>query len=63
METAYTIMVKELFQQYYKRNISVEEYRSQRSKIIHELDVAMNGEQSVDLDDVNSDTFIKNINS
>jgi len=56
-------MVKELFQQYYKRNISVEEYRSQRSKIIHELDVAMNGEQSVDLDDVNSDTFIKNINS
>ncbi len=53
METKYTQLIKNLFQEYYKRNISVGEYRSQRTKIINDMDMEMNGSKSIQQDNTN----------
>lgn len=42
-ETQYTVLVKALFQEYYRRNISQAEYRERRNKIISEMDRRFNG--------------------
>ncbi len=43
MDTKYTALLKSLLHEYYKRNISMGEYRLQRSKIIREMDIEING--------------------
>lgn len=53
VETKYTLLIKNLFQEYYKRNISVGEYRSQRTKIINDMDMEMNGSKSIQQDNTN----------
>jgi hypothetical protein len=57
VETKYTAMVKNLFQEYYKRNISVEDYRLERNKIIHEMDVELNGTKNVQQEAINQETI------
>ncbi len=47
METKYTALVKNLLQEYYKRNISVEDYRLERNKIIYEMDIELNGTKNI----------------
>lgn len=47
VETNYSFAIKNLFQEYYKRNISMGEYRAQRKKIIDQMDEAYNGSSSV----------------
>jgi hypothetical protein len=46
VETKYTTIVKNLCQEFYKRNISEEEYRLQRNKTIHDMDIEFNGSKS-----------------
>ena len=59
METKYTAMVKNLFQEYYKRNISFGEYRLQRNKIIHEMDMEFNSFKDSQQENTNPDTHFK----
>jgi hypothetical protein len=48
VHTKYTALIKNLFQEYYKRNISAEEYRLQRRKIIQDMDMEMNGSKKIE---------------
>ncbi len=59
METKYTAMVKNLFQEYYKRNISMGEYRLQRNKIIREMDVELNGSKSAQQESISQEAINK----
>lgn len=43
METKYATLIKDLFQEYYKRNLSMGEYRAQRRKLIDQMDQEYNG--------------------
>lgn len=43
MTTEYSGIIKSLFQEYYKGNISVGEYRAQRKAIIDQMDTEFNG--------------------
>lgn len=43
LETKYAAVVKNLFQEYYKRNISMGEYRAQRKRILDQMDEEFNG--------------------
>lgn len=47
VDTPYTITIKNLFQEYYKRNISFTEYRKQRKMLIEQMEVKYNGLQSL----------------
>jgi|GEM_PF-6028076 len=42
-ETKYAVLIKNLFQEYYQRHISIAEYRERRNKIIREMDRDFNG--------------------
>ena len=46
VDTIYTENIKNLFQEYYKRNISFAEYREQRRKLIEQMDKKYNGQQN-----------------
>lgn len=48
IETKYGAVVKNLFQEYYKRNISMGEYRAQRKKVIDQMDEEFNGIKSME---------------
>lgn len=43
LETKYAAVIKNLFQEYYKRNISMGEYRAQRKRILDQMDEEFNG--------------------
>ncbi|MES2825391.1 MAG: hypothetical protein V4732_17460 [Pseudomonadota bacterium] len=57
METKYTALVKNLLQEYYKRNISVEDYRLERNKIIYEMDIELNGTKNIQQEAPNQETI------
>lgn len=59
METKYTLLIKNLFQEYYKRNISVEKYRSERKKIINDMDLEMNGSKRTQQINKNPDPGVR----
>lgn len=46
-ETKYSARIKNLFHEYYKRNLSMGEYRAQRKIIIDQMDEEYNGAKSV----------------
>ena len=50
VDTPYTVTIKNLFQEYYKRNISFTEYRKQRKMLIDQMEVKYNGLQSLSKD-------------
>lgn len=43
LETKYAALIKNLFQEYYQRNISMGEYRAQRKRILDQMDEEFNG--------------------
>lgn len=43
LETKYAAVIKNLFQEYYKRNISMGEYRAQRKRVLDQMDEEYNG--------------------
>jgi hypothetical protein len=43
MEQQYSDQIKKLSQDYYNRNLSLEEYRLQRDKLIDQMDREYNG--------------------
>ncbi|MGM8225556.1 hypothetical protein ACSV5M_03165 [Cellvibrio sp. ARAG 10.3] len=45
-ETKYAAVIKNLFQEYYKRNISMGEYRTQRKRVLDQMDEEYNGAKS-----------------
>ncbi len=45
-ETKYAAVIKNLFQEYYKRNISMGEYRAQRKRVLDQMDEEYNGAKS-----------------
>jgi len=47
-DTHYTTTVKNLFQEYYKRNLTMGEYRAKRKLVIDQMDREFNGAQSMD---------------
>ncbi len=47
-ETHYTPTIKNLFQEYYKRNLTMGEYRAKRKLLIDQMDREFNGAQSMD---------------
>lgn len=49
LETKYAAVVKNLFQEYYKRNISMGEYRAQRKRILDQMDEEFNGVRNKDM--------------
>lgn len=55
-EMKYSTEIKNLFQEYYKRNLSMGEYRAQRNKIIDRMDDDYNGAMSLQEGSSNSDT-------
>ncbi|MES2673514.1 MAG: hypothetical protein V4660_04710 [Pseudomonadota bacterium] len=57
METKYTALVKNLLQEYYKRNISVEDYRLERNKIIYEMDIELNGTKNIQQEGQNQEAI------
>lgn len=46
LETKYAAVIKNLFQEYYKRNISMGEYRAQRKRVLDQMDEEYNGAKS-----------------
>jgi hypothetical protein len=48
LETKYAAVVKNLFQEYYKRNISMGEYRAQRKRILDQMDEEYNGTKNIE---------------
>lgn len=52
VDTKYSTIVKNLFQEHYKRNLSMGEYRAQRKIIIDQMDEEYNGTSSLQKDDV-----------
>ena len=48
METKYSIAIKNLLQEHYKRNISMGEYRAQRKIILDQMDEEFNGLKSME---------------
>ena len=48
LETKYTAVIKNLFQEYYKRNISMGEYRAQRKRILDQMDEEYNGTKNIE---------------
>lgn len=49
LETKYAAVVKNLFQEYYKRNVSMGEYRAQRKRILDQMDEEFNGVRNKDM--------------
>ncbi len=47
-DTHYTADIKNLLQEYYKRNLTMGEYRAQRKLLIDQMDREYNGAQSMD---------------
>lgn len=47
-DTHYTATVKNLFQEFYKRNLTMGEYRAQRKLVIDQMDREYNGAKSMD---------------
>ena len=43
VDAMYTTTIKNLFQEYYKRNISFAEYRKKRRALIEQMDIKYNG--------------------
>lgn len=43
-DNLYSAAIRNLFQEYYKRNINIAEYRSARKKILSQLDRDYNGQ-------------------
>jgi hypothetical protein len=54
-ESKYSATIKNLFQEYYKRNLSMGEYRAQRKIIIDQMDEEFNGEKSMHDNDTPTD--------
>ena len=48
LETKYAAVIKNLFQEYYKRNISMGEYRAQRKRILDQMDEEYNGTKNTE---------------
>jgi hypothetical protein len=48
LETKYAAVIKNLFQEYYKRNISMGEYRAQRKRILDQMDEEYNGTKNAE---------------
>ena len=48
LETQYAAVIKNLFQEYYKRNISMGEYRAQRKRILDQMDEEYNGTKNIE---------------
>lgn len=46
VDNPYSVNIKNLFQDYYKRNISFTDYRKQRKILIDQMEVKYNGLQS-----------------
>lgn len=55
VDTKYSAAVKNLFEEYYKRNFSMGEYRAQRRKIINQMDEEFNGASSIKNRNIDSD--------
>lgn len=55
VDTKYSAAIKNLFQEYYKRNFSMGEYRAQRKTIIDQMDEEFNGVSSMQKENVNSE--------
>lgn len=47
-DTHYSATVKNLFQEFYKRNLTMGEYRAQRKLLIDQMDREFNGAKSMD---------------
>lgn len=54
-DTHYSATVKNLFQEFYKRNLTMGEYRAQRKLLIDQMDREFNGAKSMD-DSTQNDT-------
>ena len=48
LETKYAAVIKNLCQEYYKRNISMGEYRAQRKRILDQMDEEYNGTKNTE---------------
>lgn len=48
LETKYAAVIKNLFQEYYKRNISMGEYRAQRKRVLDQMDEEYNGKKNIE---------------
>lgn len=55
LETKYAAVIKNLFQEYYKRNISMGEYRAQRKRILDQMDEEYNGTKNIEPNDNQAD--------
>lgn len=47
-DTHYSATIKNLFQEYYKRNLTMGEYRAQRKLLIDQMDKEFNGAKSME---------------
>lgn len=47
-DTHYSATIKNLFQEYYKRNLTMGEYRAQRKLLIDQMDMEFNGAKSME---------------
>lgn len=60
MENVYRDTIKKLVSEYYERNISVGEYRTQRRQLIDQMDNEFNGSKSMLVaEDINIDSQVK----
>lgn len=55
VDTKYSVIVKNLFQEHYKRNISMGEYRAQRKILIDQMDEEYNGAKAAQKKEINTD--------